>query len=92
MDANGKPLIGSLVQLSNVAVLTVGDGTNHGAGTMKQAGTTFEYQSDILASYLPATAISKSYSSITGIWSYDVYTNAYSLEPLAAGTGTGSCN
>jgi hypothetical protein len=91
MDANGKPMIGSLVTLTNVKVSALGDSTNHGAGAMVQAGTTFEYQSDILANYLPAAELNKCYATITGIWSYDVYTNKYSLEPLDLGTGTGTC-
>ncbi|MEP6866515.1 MAG: hypothetical protein ABJE66_38215 [Deltaproteobacteria bacterium] len=90
--ANGKPMVGSLVQMTNVAVVTVGDSTNHGAGSLKKDGTTFEYQSDILAAYLPATEVAKCYASVTGIWNYDVYTNVYSIELLAAGTGTGTCN
>ena len=91
-DANGKPMVGSLVEMTNVAVVTLGTAANHGAGSLKQNGTTFEYQSDILAAYLPAAEMGKCYATVTGIWSYDVFNNAYSLEMLAAGTGTGTCN
>jgi len=89
-DATAKPLIGSLVTMTNVAVVTLGNATNHGAGSLKQNGTTFEYQSDIIANYLTATGC---FASATGIVNYDVYTNAYSLELTAAPSGTSAaCN
>ena len=92
IDANGKPMIGTLVQMANVAVVTVGDASAHSAGTMKQAGTTFEYQSNILTTDYAAADV-KCYATVTGIWSYDVYNNAYSLQPLQGGAvGTGTCN
>jgi hypothetical protein len=90
-DLMGKPMIGSLVTLTDVKVTALGNSGNHGAGAMVQGGTTFEYQSDILASYLAAGELNKCYATITGIWTYDVYTNAYSLQPLLPGTGTGTC-
>jgi hypothetical protein len=91
IDANGKPMIGSLVQMTNVAVVTIGISASHFAGTMKQAGTTFEYQSDILTADYTAADV-KCYATVTGIWSYDVFTNAYSIEPLQGGAvGVGTC-
>ncbi len=92
IDANGKLMVGTLVQMTNVAVVTIGTTANHFAGTMKQAGTTFEYQSNILTTDYVAADV-KCYASVTGIWTYDVYNNAYSLQPLQGGAvGTGTCN
>ncbi len=93
VDATGKPMVGTLVQMANVAVVDVGTTANHGTGHLKQGGVTFESLPDIIGmTGLPATEMGKCYLSITGIWSYDVFNNAYALIPLAAGTGTGSCN
>jgi hypothetical protein len=93
VDATGKQWVGSLVHLTNVAVVTVGTTANHGVGSLKQAGVTFESLPDIIGmTGLPAAEMSKCYASIDGIWTYDVYSNAYGLVPLAVGTGTGTCN
>ncbi|MDB4956669.1 MAG: hypothetical protein JWO36_4238 [Myxococcales bacterium] len=91
-DAGGKPLIGSLITLTNVAVVTAGTAANHGTGSLKQAGVTFESLADIIGmTGLPASEVGKCYASITGIWTYDVFNNMYGLIPTGVGTGVGAC-
>jgi hypothetical protein len=50
---------------------------------------TFKADDDILL--LPQSEQSKCYSSITGIWTYQVFENRYQFLPIAIGEGTGTC-
>ncbi len=86
----GEPFESVLVTLTNVKVNTVGDGTNFGVGQLQQGTTTFLSDDDVFR--LPASELNKCYASITGIWTYQVFDDAYGFLPLAVGTGTGTCN
>jgi len=94
--ANGRQWIGSLVTITNVAVVDVGTSANFGVGHLKSSGVTFESMPDVIGGTgLPAAEMSKCYATITGIWYWDVHAaggGAFALEPLAVGTGTGTCN
>jgi hypothetical protein len=87
--ATGEPFESVLVTLTNVKVTAVGDQANFGVGQLQQGGITFLSDDD--AFRLPATELNKCYASITGIWTFQVFDNAYGLLPLAVGTGTGVC-
>lgn len=87
--ATGEPFESVLVTLTNVKVTAVGNQQNFGVGQMQQGATTFVTDDDVIR-LLPAE-LDKCYASVTGIWSYSVFENAYSFLPLAAGTGTGTC-
>jgi hypothetical protein len=79
--------VGSLVTLTHVKVMTPQSSANHYTGVFQQGTTTFHASGTIVQD---TDAAATCYSTITGVWSYDVYDNDYMLVPIAAGTsGTG---
>ena len=79
-----------LVTLTNVKVSTVGTSATFGVGDVTQypAATVLKTDDDIA---LLNTA-NACYSSITGVWTYLVYENAWGFLPLTAtGTAGGTC-
>jgi hypothetical protein len=88
-NTTGEPFESVLVTLKNVKVNSVGDSTNFFVGELQQGATKFLSDDDIFR--LPTAEVNKCYASITGIWTYQVFSNAYGLLPLAVGTGTGTC-
>lgn len=86
--ATGEPYEHVLVTLTNVKVTAAPN--NFGVGQMTQNGTPFLFDDDIFVT--PAGELNKCYATITGLWTYQIFDNAYGLLPLAAGTGTGTCN
>ncbi len=88
MDANGEPAESVLIELKNVAITVAATSNNYFAGTMQQGGAsgpTFKFDDDSFQITSPAGTC---YSSIKGIWSYQVYDNAWYFLPTAAGTTT----
>ncbi|MGE5183121.1 MAG: hypothetical protein ACM31C_13715, partial [Acidobacteriota bacterium] len=87
----GRPYVGSLVTLTSVQVTTANDPANHNIGKLTQTvgctGTdcAFEVEADTMMVGKQGCT----YTTITGIWTYDVYNNVYALEPTAMTPGTG---
>jgi hypothetical protein len=98
VDATGELYESVLVTLTNVEITAVGNNTNFYVGTMQQVTgggtpvtTTFKYDDDIFR-IAAGDVVGTCYASITGIWSYQVYDNAWYFLPIAAGTTAGgSC-
>ncbi len=84
-----EPFESVLVTLTNVKVTMNGDAAFH-VGQLTQNGTTFLSDDDIFR--LLDAELNKCYASITGIWTYQVFNNAFGFLPIAVGTGTGTCN
>ena len=89
--ATGEPFESVLVTLTNVKVNALGDATpmtgNFGVGQLQQGATTFLSDDDIL---LLADPVGTCYASVTGIWTYQVFSNAYGLLPISTTPG-GTC-
>ena len=85
--ATGEPFESVLVTLTNVKVTAVGN--QFGVGQLQQGATSFLFDDD--AFVLPNEELNKCYASITGLWTYQVFDNAYGFLPLAVGAGTGTC-
>jgi len=89
--STGRPYVGSLVKLTSVKVTVANDPANHMIGKLQQttgctgAACTFEVEADTMA----VGAVNTCYTTIEGIWTYDVYNNVYALEPTTLTTGTG---
>jgi hypothetical protein len=78
-----------LVTLTQVKVSMVGDAMYH-VGQLQQGATTFLSDDDIFR--IPTTdVVGTCYSTITGIWMYQVFNNGYAFLPLAAGTPGSGC-
>jgi hypothetical protein len=93
-DATGELYESVLVTLTNVEIKAVGDSMYH-VGQMEQGSTTFKYDDDIfrIAEGASGDPVGTCYSSITGIWSYQVYDNVWYFLPVAAGNKVGGiCN
>ncbi len=86
----GEPYEGVLVTLTNVKVTSLGTAATFGVGTLTQGATVFKSDDDAYQ-FLPAE-LNVCYASITGVWSYSAFDNAYIFLPTATGTGTGVCN
>jgi hypothetical protein len=80
--ATGRPYVGSLVTLANVKLVSAPNPQSANDATLQQGSTMFEAQADI---YVLTSAVGTCFSSITGIWTYDVYNHVYSLEPTVEG-------
>jgi len=78
--STGEPYESVLVTLSGVKVVDVGTSANFYVGQLLQGSTTFLSDDDILR--LTSTDVGKCYD-ITGIWTYQVYSNAYGLLPIS---------
>ncbi|MGN6110450.1 MAG: hypothetical protein ACTHU0_35430 [Kofleriaceae bacterium] len=76
-----------LVQLQNVKVLSVGTAT-FWVGQLQQGTSTFLSDDDIYR--LEAADVGKCFT-MTGIWTYQVYDNAYGLLPISK-VEEGTCN
>ncbi len=87
--ATGEPYESVLVTLTNVKVTTLGVQPNY-LSTLTQNGTAFKADDDIYR-FVAADA-DKCYATITGLWTYSIFENAYGFLPTAAGTGIGTCN
>jgi len=79
--------VGSLVTLTNVKVASVIDAMFF-VDQAQQATTMFFTDDDIfrITDTLPVC-----YSTVTGIWTYQVFNNGFALLPTAAGTPGGTC-
>ncbi len=89
--STGEPYEGAVVTLTNVKVTVVGTtvtGGTFGVGAMQQGTTTFKTDDDI---FLVTSTAGTCFATITGIWTYLPYENAYGFLPTAVGTGTGVC-
>jgi len=81
--------VGELVTLTHVKVSMLGDAMYH-VGQLQQGTTTFLSDDDIFL--IPATdAVGTCYTTITGIWTYQVHNNGYAFLPIAAGTTGNGC-
>ncbi len=80
--------VGSLVTLTNVKVMMAADAAHHNVATLSQGTATFEGEGDI---HILTSATNTCFSSITGIWTWDPYTNKYAIQPLAEGTVGAGC-
>ena len=86
--STGEPYESVLVTLTNVKVATLGTATNFNVSDVSQkatAVTAFKADDDIYR--FVAADLGDCYSTITGIWTYSVFENAYVFLPRA-GTGT----
>jgi hypothetical protein len=88
VDGTGEPYESVLVTLTNVEV-TVAPDAMYSVGTMKQNGTSFKFDDD--AFRITGATVGTCYASITGVWSYQVYDNAWYFLPTAQGTTGGTC-
>jgi len=84
-DSTGEPYEGVLVTLTNVKVTTIGTDMNFYVSNLAQkVGTTdTNFKSDDDIYRMVAANMGVCYSSITGIWSYSVFENAYIFLPRA---------
>ena len=81
-----------LVTLSNVKITTVGASGTFGVGAAAQYPGAVMFKTDDDIATTPIGPANTCYASVTGVWTYLVYENAWGLLPLTAtGTGTGSC-
>lgn len=91
-DANGHPLVGSLVTLtpsSTFKITTAQSGTGK-FGVLTQGGTTVKFGMTILGGNLGMA--NTCFSSITGIWTYDTNTTgSYEILPTMM-PATATCN
>jgi len=87
----GEPFESVLVTLTNVKINVVGDPTpgtgNFGVGQLQQGATTFLSDDDTLLLNDP---VGTCYATITGMWTYQVFDNAYGLLPISKTAG-GAC-
>jgi hypothetical protein len=86
VKATGEPFESVLVTFTNVKVTVLGNpntGGNFGVGELQVGTTKFLIDDDII---LLTDAVGTCYASITGIWTYQVFNNAYGLYPTAAPT------
>jgi hypothetical protein len=86
--ASGRPYVGSLVKLTLVKVLAPSDPANHNIASLKQGTTMFEAAGDVTTI---SDAANTCYADVTGIWTYDVYNNAYAIEITALGATGATC-
>ncbi len=87
VPATGEPYEGVLVTLTNVKITTVGASAAFYVSDLSQkttVSTAFKADDDVYR-LLPAEA-TKCYSTITGIWSYNVFDNRYLFFPRGTGT------
>lgn len=88
--ATARPYVGSLVTMSagGPFKLTTAESTaNHQTGTLTSGSTTILINGTITPD---ADAVNTCYSAVTGLLTYDVYSNAYEIVNTAAPTaGTG---
>jgi len=80
--------VGSLVTLTQVKVTAVPNVANKNIAQLSQAGTAFEAEADI---HILSSVANTCFSSITGIWTWDPYSNMYALEPIAEGAVGSGC-
>jgi hypothetical protein len=89
VEATGEPYEGVLVTLSNVKVTTIGTTANFFVSDVAQkvatTNTSFKADDDIYR--MVAANMGVCYSSVTGIWTYSVFDNAYIFMPRAAAGG-----
>lgn len=86
VSATGEPFESVLVTFTNVKVTALGNpnaGGNFGVGELEVGTTKFLTDDDIV---LLPDAVGTCYASITGIWTYQVFSNAYGLYPIVAPT------
>ena len=77
--ATGEPYESVLVKLAVVKVNNVGTMTNFYVGQLQQGVTTFLSDDDVLR--LQAADVGKCFD-MTGIWSYNIFENAYAFLPI----------
>jgi hypothetical protein len=94
-DANGHPLIGSLVTLTPTGhtfkITTANTATNK-FGMLTENGTTVKFGVGLLPSSTVLGAVNDCFASITGIWTYDTNgTGSYEILPTVMPTKVGTC-
>jgi hypothetical protein len=77
--ATGEPYESVLVKLTAVKVNNVGTSANFYVGQLQQGATTFISDDDVLR--LQAADVTKCFD-MTGIWSYNIFENAYAFLPI----------
>lgn len=87
-DTTGEPYESVLVTLTNVEITTAAD-SNH-VGSMTQGSEVFKFDDTIHRLSQEGTT-GTCYSTITGIWTYNVYDNHWVFFPRAAGTTGAGC-
>jgi hypothetical protein len=87
VEGTGEPYESVLVKLSNVKVTKIPDPNANYVGELSQGGTVFLSDDDILRT---TDALATCYKDITGIWTYQVFNNAYGLLPISVTLG-GTC-
>jgi hypothetical protein len=89
VDVTGEPYESVLVTLTDVEITTAATDATYHVGSMTQGATVFKFDDAIHKLTQDGTA-NTCFSSITGIWSYNIYDNNWVFFPAAAGTiGTG---
>jgi len=89
-SATAEPYEGVLVTLENVRVTTLGTSANFFVATLTQNGAAFPADDDIYR--FVAADMNACYASITGLWTYLPFSDAWGFFPVAVGTGVGICN
>ena len=90
--AGGRPYVGSLVRITDVTnkfkVTAAETSANHYTGTLTEGSTTFNILGDV---FQDTDAVNACYSSIEGVWTYDIYNNVYAIELTGAPTAATGC-
>ncbi|HLL20781.1 MAG TPA: hypothetical protein VK427_01560 [Kofleriaceae bacterium] len=88
-SATGEPYESVLVTLTGVRVMTVGNSNNFYVGELRQGTTAFLSDDDILRL---VGADENGCFTLTGIWTYQVFNNAYGLLPISKTATPSACN
>lgn len=95
MDANGHPLIGSLVTLHPVGhnfKITTANTTSNKFGVLTQNGTNVKFGVSLLPSMTVLGAVNDCFDQITGIWTYDTTgAGSYEILPTTMPTAAAVC-
>jgi hypothetical protein len=86
VDATGEPYESVLVTLTNVKITVLGAATFY-VGELQQGTTKFLSDDDVLRLTDP---VGTCYSTVTGIWTYQVFDNKWGLLPISTTPG-GTC-
>jgi hypothetical protein len=88
VEATGEPYESVLVTLTNVKISVAGTNASFYVGELDQGGTKFFSDDDV---YRLTDPVDTCYASITGIWTYSVFSNTYGLLPTVAPVSGGTC-
>jgi hypothetical protein len=87
VESTGEPYESVLVTLTNVKITVAGTSANFYTGELQQGSTKFISDDDVLRLTDP---VNTCYATVTGIWTYQIFSNAYGLLPISTTAG-GTC-